>query len=303
MSKSGNLRILEYLVTDLNLPLDIPQKSTLITPLCIAAYQGHLECVEFLVENEANLNQRTKQHMTPIYLAARQQNYKIIKYLCIFKDVVEGLINEPENNAFQYGIKHNDEELIKILLDFNVPANLKNSEGEEPINIATRANYLHLVEILCHYLTEVDIVSIKDQQTPFVFAVLSGFTDIADILFQMGANPRFIDSHANNLYQIAKITDNMGALNYLKERAIYDEKEMYNDINKSTDPFRLISNSSNIIDYGIPAMKVFKPAQKNVRLEIRKGNLDKLNNLGKLDHQLAHSKREYSSSSNETFSI
>ena len=202
--------------------LDKPQFSTALTPLSVAAYYGNFECTKLLVENGANVNHKSKQQMTPIYLAARKQQYNIVQYLCSISGVLDFMIKSTDNNAFLYAINNNEPELVKIFLAYEVDPEITGTAGEIPLNIATRKNYEEIVEILCIYINNYDPESPVDFLTPFMFAVLSGFFGVADILLQLGADVHCKDHQNHTISEIALRTENRLALKYLKKRKIWD---------------------------------------------------------------------------------
>ena len=224
VARKGNIRILKYLIEMSKVTYDKPQLSTEMTPLSIAAYSGNQECVKFLVESGARINHKSKQNMTPIYLAARKSEYAVVEYLCSINGVIEHMESSPENNAFHFAINNNDIKLVRIFLSYNASPSVPDIYGEVPLHISARKNYEDLVEILCVYLDNIDMESPNDFYTPFMIAVLKGFIGVADILFQMGANINANDYKGKSLTEIVLSEDNELAMNYLKERGIWDEK-------------------------------------------------------------------------------
>ena len=219
VAKKGKTLILKYLI-EIKAPWDKPQLSSQVTPLGIAAYQGNLECVKLLIESGANMNHKCKKGSTPLYLAAQKQHYGVVEYLVSINGVIDYMEELEDNNALIYGIQKNDIELVQILLaNEGLGSRVK---GEPPLHIATRANLEHMVELLSIYIDNIDIESPKDALTPFMFAVRNGFLGVADILLQMGANPKYIDPHGYTIIDIVQQEDNNLAKKYLRERDIWD---------------------------------------------------------------------------------
>ena len=221
VAKKGNLLILEYLIS-IKAPFDQPKQSTGITPLGIAAYDGNLEMVRFLVEKGGDPTILSKQKMTPLYMATRKQRYNVVKYLASLSSVQEELRFNCSNNPLFYAIKTVDMELLRILLSQGVPCDMPGEDEETPLSQATRKNNEDIVEILCAYTDTFDHHSQKDYLTPFMYAILHGYLGIADILMQMGANVRAQDFDDHNVIQIAQLTQNQLALNYLKTRKLWN---------------------------------------------------------------------------------
>ena len=223
IAKKGNIRILEYLIHK-NAAFDVPQTDSLLTPLLVAAHQGHLDCVKFLVKKGAKVNRVSRQGMSALYLAGKQKHYRIVKYLCSILGVIEFMESSSEKNTFMYGIVNKDTELVKILLEKEAAANIVGgweSEGEYPLHIAVRHNSEHLVQLLCSYSdSDIDIESPSDYLTPFMSAVLLHHFGVADILLQMGADPSHEGDQGCTLSQLGENKKNYLALKYLRERGI-----------------------------------------------------------------------------------
>jgi len=67
------------------------------TPLHYAAYSGHLNCVEFIVEEsaDANIDARTTEGCTPLFLASQQGHVEVVKFL--LRNEADVAIYEEEN--------------------------------------------------------------------------------------------------------------------------------------------------------------------------------------------------------------
>ena len=52
-----------------------------LTPLGYASRNGHLSIVEYLVNHNADINEKDKDNMTPIHLAAQNGHLSVVEYL------------------------------------------------------------------------------------------------------------------------------------------------------------------------------------------------------------------------------
>ena len=219
--KGGNTQILKFLIS-IETPADQQKRSTLLTPLSIAAYKGHLETVAFLHIQGANVNNLSKTKMTPLYMAARRRQYHIVKYLCTLPGVLEYMERTEENNAFLYALKNNELELLHIVIAAQ-PAILEKTigdPGEYPLTIVSRMNLVEAVEIIGSHTKNLDTECPRDCLTPYMFAVLNELFGVADVLMQLGANVKYLDHEKHTVAQIAFKNHNEHALNYLKNRGV-----------------------------------------------------------------------------------
>jgi ankyrin repeat protein len=51
------------------------------TPLRLAADGGHIDCVELLVTNRANINSRNSNNATPVHWAAGEGHTRVVEFL------------------------------------------------------------------------------------------------------------------------------------------------------------------------------------------------------------------------------
>merc|ERR1719204_2801242 len=78
-AKEGRLQDLKYYVKS-DIPIDcIPCGSQ--TPCYISAYYGHVDCLEYLLENGANANKVDKKGFRPAHAAASKGNVKCLQVL------------------------------------------------------------------------------------------------------------------------------------------------------------------------------------------------------------------------------
>ena len=222
VAKRGNSKMLAYLINK-GLPLDQPQLKTLATPLCIAAYRGNLECVKLLINYGADIYYESRENMTPLYFAAKKKKYDVVKYLVSLEGVVEYMEERGENNALIYAVKHNDIELLKVLIEGNANPGVLSEEGETPLSIAANHNNEEIIEILYTARRKnIDQPSPKTHLTPFMNAVLTGNYGVADILLQLECNAGAKDKKGNTVIDLAKDTINLAALKYLQVRGLWD---------------------------------------------------------------------------------
>ena len=271
IAKKGNIRILEYLIHK-NAAFDVPQTDSLLTPLLVAAHQGHLDCVKFLVKKGAKVNRVSRQGMSALYLAGKQKHYRIVKYLCSILGVIEFMESSSEKNTFMYGIVNKDTELVKILLEKEAAANIVGgweSEGEYPLHIAVRHNSEHLVQLLCSYSdSDIDIESPSDYLTPFMSAVLLHHFGVADILLQMGADPSHEGDQGCTLSQLGENKKNYLALKYLRERGIMGGMGGTGKLKRRVSVLQLDADGQGVVKNRLTSLRPIPPMKHLVPLQL-----------------------------------
>ncbi|MBE5393873.1 ankyrin repeat domain-containing protein [Brevibacillus borstelensis] len=119
------------------------------TALGLAAYLGHKDIVEYLLEKGADVNRASKNDMKVMPLHSAVATLQV--------DVAELLLKHgAEVNAIQQGgwtplheaALHGHEEMIKLLLEFGANKTIKKDNGEIPLDVALQRNHLHVVTLL-----------------------------------------------------------------------------------------------------------------------------------------------------------
>ena len=77
-ASKGHLPIVEYLVQN---DADVNQTQKGVTALFISAVQGHVAIVEFLLNNGANINQKTLCGKTPLAISIKEGHEKVTELL------------------------------------------------------------------------------------------------------------------------------------------------------------------------------------------------------------------------------
>lgn len=77
-----------------------------LTPLHLAAFHGHKEVVEFLLEHGAEVNARTTAWVTPLHFAAQIGNREVVELLLAHKAKINAVDSKgwtPMNRAQKWG--------------------------------------------------------------------------------------------------------------------------------------------------------------------------------------------------------
>lgn len=58
-----------------------PQDNHMLTPLSLAAFEGHLDCVKTLLDHRAAVEARGPNNKTPLFFAASEGHAEVVKLL------------------------------------------------------------------------------------------------------------------------------------------------------------------------------------------------------------------------------
>lgn len=156
--------------------LNVQEKSSGDTPLIAACRRGKVKVVEYLLKNRAdvhltNQKQRTCLHyvskrtfslldylmvaiLMPILLLGyflmlqkRRQNVTLMTAV-LNSSVNVDAVDYKGNTALHYVCQRKSQSLVPLLLEKNSDINIRNNDGETPLDIATRLKFNKIVNML-----------------------------------------------------------------------------------------------------------------------------------------------------------
>ena len=135
------------------------------SPIQISVLSGHLQVAKTLIHFEGCNNRNDLAALRPCFSAA-------------FSELL------------LFAIKSDYTEAISCLLDFNLDVNCSDVLGQTPLYLAARDGNKTFISLLLRYkpVVDVDRAETTKNWTPLIVACLGGFTTIAEILLEHGAN-------------------------------------------------------------------------------------------------------------------
>jgi ankyrin repeat protein len=117
------------------------------TPLQLAAEQGRMEIVEYLVEAGADVNAATDPasgEVTPLRAAIDNQDYLMARYL-IEHGADVNHANEQGWRPIMTAARVGNREIIQLLLDNGATLDVRTTDGSTPIRIASNYGWTDIV--------------------------------------------------------------------------------------------------------------------------------------------------------------
>lgn len=122
---SGNAGVVRLLCHEYGVDVNCNTGETLeekprkgITPLDLAAGEGHVEVVKVLLDHHADVNaRRTDSGVTALYAAAGTGHSEVVKLLLDHHADVNATLTDDDATALHYAAQEGHQEIVKLLLD------------------------------------------------------------------------------------------------------------------------------------------------------------------------------------------
>lgn len=160
------------------------------TPLHLAASNGHLAIVQFLMKKNFNVDASNKKNETALHLAIFNAHDNIFECLIHHNANLTVLDNEGDSllawAAFKGHLNMADK-LIKL----HAKTNTKNKFGNTPLHLAAGEGYIELVKLLIAHGADVMMTN-NIGQNPLEIAILRGQVRIVKFLVDFGLKTAMI---------------------------------------------------------------------------------------------------------------
>lgn len=183
------------------------------THLHLAADLGHKEIVEALIKKKFDVNSKTNEGATPLHCAARINHYEIVELLCENKanldcqTYLNSLDTSPMITPLSIAVKKGNLKIVKYLLEKGANPYTKDFMFRTPLHEAAEYCFFEAVELLLDYYfrereTEDDVIKefndyinarMVDGHTALHFAASKGDLKIVKLLITYGADATITD--------------------------------------------------------------------------------------------------------------
>ncbi|CRH00867.1 ankyrin-repeat protein, putative [Plasmodium relictum] len=170
-AKLERLNILKYLYSLKKEIINQLDFNNVLSPIHVAAEEGNIEVLNFLLENDVNINLTNKFHQNALHIACLE----------------------------------NQEKVVQLLLNHNIDVNCKdNINGECPLMICIRTRNENLALLILNESKNINynLTNIHGE-TSLIYSIFYGLYNIADILMKRGADASVRDINGDKSYNVA----------------------------------------------------------------------------------------------------
>lgn len=195
-AKNGKLYVVKYLISK---GIDINSRDEAEwTPLMSAVYGGELNTVRYLIDVGADINAKSRLCSTSLHFAADSGELDIVKCL-VFKGANVNAKNIDCRTPLHFAADNGNLSVIKYLIRKGADINAEDEYANIPLYFAIRNRKLEIVK----YLVDKTDINNKYNDTLLHLAVCSGELDVAKYLVSRGvdinAKSKFLPLHLSSL--------------------------------------------------------------------------------------------------------
>lgn len=204
-AKTGDLeclkRVVNFKVANLGVEdvrAVVSQPHNKVMPLAIASKHGHLDCVQFLVDEcqvdihcrsdiISDTTKREVKQATPLWIASTAGKMNIVKYLVDNAGADVNTGTESQSTPLRGASFHGHLEIMEFLLSRGANINTPNRIGQSPLMIAALRQQVDAVKLLLGYNADIH------QKTQHGYSALhmcasKGNVELLKVLLEAGAN-------------------------------------------------------------------------------------------------------------------
>lgn len=144
---TGNLNVLQELVTKARIPIDCRDKEN-STALLLSCARGHYSCAEYLLSNGADPNARRITGASPLYFAASYHHTRIVELLLNKYKAIVDLSTFDGSTPLHVACERGFIDIVQLLINSQANINAKMNDGTTAIMLACQNGHLQIVQIL-----------------------------------------------------------------------------------------------------------------------------------------------------------
>jgi ankyrin repeat protein len=192
-----------------------------MTPICTAIIFDNLDIINLLIQNGANINYRLNNYITPLYLAIHIGNSDTVALLLSYGTEIDQSINSNNVTCIHLSVLKQKIAILELLIEYGYDVNQCDNNKISPIDLSVLYNYYEITKLLVKKGAEINKIDRKGL-SPLEKASINRNTEILSILLEHGANlhmeKAFTYSYSRGNYDVMELLIKNGA-------EIYDDKE------------------------------------------------------------------------------
>ncbi|KAM7423537.1 hypothetical protein PAMA_000066 [Pampus argenteus] len=171
------------------------------TAMHLAAQHGHAEVLQKLMETGVDVDERNIDGLTPLHLAADGGHYECLRLLLESGCNVNAQTNR-DMNALHYVAQRGFDREASLLVEAGIIIDATDNQQNTPLHLAVFHNHTEVVRLLIDADCDLDITDSR-QQTALHIAAEHGWQDTAEMMLISGLNLNLTDKQGKTCLEVA----------------------------------------------------------------------------------------------------
>lgn len=183
----GHLEIVQLLI-DNKAEIELAKHNG-STPLLAACYNGHLSTAELLIHHGAAVNHMNNEGWSPLIYACNNRHWHLVELL-LKRGANVNATNKNAQTPFYWACRHGCPlKIVQLLAENGADLDQSDAKGLFLLYTACQFNHFQVAEFLIHLGANVNQAEHSDNTTPLFVASYYNHLEIAEMLIAHGANP------------------------------------------------------------------------------------------------------------------
>ncbi|VDI35475.1 Hypothetical predicted protein, partial [Mytilus galloprovincialis] len=160
-----------------------PCRSVLLPHKCT---EGHINIVQLLLENKADINKCKDDEASPLFIACQQGHKDIVQRLLDHNADINKC-NKCEESPLYASCEFNKADIVHLLLNNNADINKCSVDEMSPLFIACQVGHTNIVQLLLDNKSDINKCK-ADDASPLFIACQEGNTNVVQLLLDNRAD-------------------------------------------------------------------------------------------------------------------
>ena len=223
------------------------------TPLILAVkYAANAKenqtILDLFLEEEVNVNSQNSNGDTALILATDMQNVAVFEQLIGLRNVEIEKSNLKGDTPLIIAARHDDTEMINMLLAHEADIYAKNKLGHNSVHVACINGNINALRAILgkHSVEHSRILRERDLQgnTPLLLAKMapSNVSILVEYLISINADTRASDHHGNKLLHLYNKVDDVDLCERIIGKYPHDQSQLLEDVNNNNEtPLHIVT--------------------------------------------------------------
>lgn len=186
------------------------------TPLTYACTNGNYRLVKQLVDGGVDMNFKSQDGYTPLFLAVQNKHNDIVDYLLTKGAAIDEYNGENGDTALIMAAYDGNLKMTQTLVNAGASINLKSTDGYTPLYTAVQGNHMNVVDYLLNNGALVDEINGDQEKTALHEASGRNNINIVRTLVNKGANVNKKNKNGKTGLDLARENNHESVVEYLQ---------------------------------------------------------------------------------------